>query len=351
MKVLKKIIVIIVALVIIVSGVIIIIDPFFHYHKPLIFINYFMDNNQQRYMNDGIVKRFEYNAIITGTSMTENFKNSQFDKLFHTNSIKVPFSGGSYKEVNNILQVALKNNKNIKYILRGLDYGEINEKFDKMSYDSYPEYLYDNNLFNDYKYVLNRGAFFQSLLNILKSFSKKEKINFDEYSSWRNSKNKKGKEIVLRTYKRLPKEKKEKVLSKREMEKIDKNIEKNVIKIPKEYPDVKFIYFITPYSIVYWDELNQKNELEKQISAEKYMIEKILEIPNIELYSFYSNYSLVTDLENYKDSEHYIGEINDQILCWIKAGEYRLSKKNYKEYIRKNLEFYKNYNYDKIFQN
>lgn len=351
MKVLKKIIVIIVALIMIVSGVIIIIDPFFHYHKPLIFINYFMDNNQQRYMNDGIVKRFEYNAIITGTSMTENFKNSQFDKLFHTNSIKVPFSGGSYKEVNNILQVALKNNKNIKYILRGLDYGEINEKFDKMSYDSYPEYLYDNNLFNDYKYVLNRGAFFQSLLNILKSFSKKEKINFDEYSSWRNSKNKKGKEIVLRTYKRLPKEKKEKVLSKEEIKKIDKNIEENVIKVPKKYPDVKFIYFITPYSIVYWDELNQKNELKKQIRAEEYMIEKILEVPNIELYSFHSNYDLVTDLENYKDSEHYIGEINDRILNWIKTGEYRLSKENYKEYIRKNLEFYKNYNYDKIFQN
>lgn len=351
MKVLKKIIVIIVALIMIVSGVIIIIDPFFHYHKPLIFINYFMDNNQQRYMNDGIVKRFEYNAIITGTSMTENFKNSQFDKLFHTNSIKVPFSGGSYKEVNNILQVALKNNKNIKYILRGLDYGEINEKFDKMSYDSYPEYLYDNNLFNDYKYILNRGAFFQSLLNILKSFSKKEKINFDEYSSWRSDKNKKGKEIVLRTYKRLQKEKVEKVLSKEEIKKIDKNIEENVIKVPKKYPDVKFIYFITPYSIVYWDELNQKNELKKQIRAEEYMIEKILEVPNIELYSFYSNYDLVTDLKNYKDSEHYIGEINDRILNWIKTGEYRLSKENYKEYIRKNLEFYKNYNYDKIFQN
>lgn len=349
MKIFKKIIFIVILLILLVSGTVIIVDPFFHYHKPLSFINYFMNNNQQRYMNNGIVRNFDYNAIITGTSMTENFKSSQFDELFNTNSVKVPFSGGSYKEINDNIEVALRNNKNIKYILRGLDYWKINEEFSKMSYDSYPEYLYDNDIFNDYKYILNRGSFFQSLINILKSISSKSKINFDEYSSWWNDKG--GKEVVLRTYERPKQENIEKFLSQEDIKRVDKNIEENVIKLPKQYPDTKFIYFITPYSIVYFDELNQKNEIEKQIMTEKYMIEKILEIPNIELYSFFNKYEMITNLDNYKDAGHYIGHINDQILIWIKNKKYRLTKENYEEYIDKNLEFYKNYDYESIFKN
>lgn len=349
MKIFKRIIFTIMFLIIFVSGIVIGIDPFFHYHKPLTFINYFMVNNQQRYMNNGIVKNFDYNAIITGTSMTENFKSSQFDKLFNVNSIKVPFSGGSYKEINDNVETALKNNKNIKCVLRGLDYGGINQEYNHMRYNSYPTYLYDNNIFNDYKYILNRGSFFQCLLNIFTSFSiDNKKIDFDKYSSWRNQE--KGKGIVLRTYRRPEKENIEKFLSEEDIKRIDKNIEENVTKLPKQYPNVKFIYFITPYSIVYFDDLNQKGEIEKQITAEKYMIEKILEIPNIELYSFFDNYEMITNLDNYKDAGHYMEHINEQILVWIKDKKYRLTKENYQEYINNNLKFYKYYDYNKIFE-
>ena len=45
-----------------------------------------------------------------------------------------------------------------------------------------------------------------------------------------------------------------------------------------------------------------------------------------------------------------MGKINDKILYWISKKEYQLTKENYEEYIRKNLEFYKNYNYDSIFE-
>ena len=54
----------------------------------------------QRYINNGIVKHFDYDAIIMGSSMIENFKNSQFDELFETSSIKIPLSGSTFKEVN-----------------------------------------------------------------------------------------------------------------------------------------------------------------------------------------------------------------------------------------------------------
>lgn len=329
----------------------IVIDPYFHYHKPLFFINYFMNRNRERYINKGIIKYFDYNAVILGTSMTENFKSSQFDKLFNTNSIKIPFSGGSYKEINNAMELVLKNNINIKHILRGLDYGKINEEYDKMTYNSYPEYLYDDNFFNDYKYWWNKEILIEGIgKDLLYTLLKRKTTSFDEYANWEKYYIS-GKEEVLKTYKRPEKENIEKFLSEEDIKRIDKNTEENVTKLPKQYPNVKFIYFITPYSIVYFDELNQKGEIEKQISAEKYMIQKILEIPNIELYSFFNNYEMITNLDNYKDAGHYMEHINEQILVWIKDEKYRLTKENYQEYIDKNLEFYKNYDYETIFDN
>lgn len=327
---------------------VIIIDPYFHYHKPLSFLSYRLGN--QRYINNGIIKHFDYNAIIIGTSMTENFKSSQFDKLFNVNSIKVPFSGGSYKEINDNLETSLKLHKDIKYVLRGLDYNAINQEYTSIRYTFYPTYLYDENFFNDYKYWWNKEILMKGILiTLINTILRKNTTSFDEYSNWNNSFIS-GKKEVLKNYKRVKKVKIEKNLSQEDIERINKNIEKNVIRLPKQYPNIKFIYFITPYSIVYFDELNQKGEIKKQILAEKYMIEKILEIPNIELYSFFNNYEIIINLNNYRDVGHYMGHINDEILIWIKDKKYRLTKENYQEYINKNLEFYKSYNYNKIFE-
>ena len=54
------------------ASITIYIDPLFHYHAPL--KNYEYPINNERYQNDGITRHFTYDGIITGTSMTENFK-------------------------------------------------------------------------------------------------------------------------------------------------------------------------------------------------------------------------------------------------------------------------------------
>ena len=133
----------------------IIIDPYFHYHAPLNFLEYPIEN--ERYQNDGIVKHFQYNAIITGTSMTDNFKTSEFDEIFEVDSIKVPFPGARFKEINENLERAVQANPEIKIIVRALDYDFLLFDKDAVRYepDFYPTYLYDNKLYNDVKYFFN----------------------------------------------------------------------------------------------------------------------------------------------------------------------------------------------------
>ena len=67
----------------------------------------------QRTQNNGIVRNFDYDGLITGTSITENFKSSEMDNIFGTSSIKVPYKGGSFKEVGDNISVALENNEQL----------------------------------------------------------------------------------------------------------------------------------------------------------------------------------------------------------------------------------------------
>ena len=50
------------------------VDPYFHFHKPLENLSYRLYS--ERYMNSGIAKNFEYDALITGKTNCDGFSNS-----------------------------------------------------------------------------------------------------------------------------------------------------------------------------------------------------------------------------------------------------------------------------------
>ena len=56
------------------------VDPLFHYHAPLDGLAYPLED--ERYINDGILRHFDYDAVIAGSSMTENFKTSEANILY-----------------------------------------------------------------------------------------------------------------------------------------------------------------------------------------------------------------------------------------------------------------------------
>lgn len=96
------------------------IDPYFHFHAPITDKYYYLLDSQ-RYQNNGVMRMFDYDSVITGTSMTENFKTSEAEKIFGGTFIKTPFFGASYKEIDTNLQTAFDANPNIKMVIRGLD--------------------------------------------------------------------------------------------------------------------------------------------------------------------------------------------------------------------------------------
>lgn len=330
------------------GGLTIIIDPFFHYHKPLEWLQYPIED--ERYQNFGIAKHFQYDAIITGSSMTDNFKTSEANELFQADFIKIPYSGAFYKEVNDTLVAAIESNPDIRIVIRGLDASYMAVDKDKYVYDTYPDYLYDDNFANDVNYFWNKNVLFDYSLKVL-AYTRQggRTTSFDKYINW-NSYSVFGKEAVDSVYQRPEKNETEQVWQSGDRETLEKNIEQNVIRLIENNPNITFYLFIPPYSIYNWDSWNQNGTLLYQLEAQKRTIEMLVQYDNIKLFGFFNNFDLVCDLSHYKDAVHYSEDINSQILHWMITGQYQLTEQNYLTYCQEVEKFYLSYDYDSLFE-
>lgn len=322
------------------------VDPLFHYHAPNPKYEYPLFS--ERYMNDGITRHFEYDAVITGTSMTENFKTSLFDDLFGTDSIKVPVAGARYKEVNDILERAYTYNDNIRVVMRCLDLTMLIDDKDFAEYDEYPDYLYDDKIYNDVHYLFNKDIFYEYtdyVFEFMKAGGKS--TSFDAYKNWNGNyiydANK-----LRKTYQRKDIVSREPYLTEEEQNLLIGNLEQNVISIAKKHPETEFYLYFPPYSILYWDDEVRTGKYNRDIEAQRLAIEMLLPYENIHLYSFFDDYIMICDLSNYIDSIHYGQKYSDQIIMNMKDKKGLLTKDNYEQYLYM-LEFYELFDYDQFF--
>lgn len=322
------------------------VDPYFHYHKPLKGISYRLYS--ERYMNHGIAKNFEYDAIITGSSMNQNFKATLMDELFEVNSIKIPFSGAGFQEVKNHLDAALSTHDDVKYVLWGLDYNGLHREHYHKGYDEYPDYLYDKNVFNDVSYVWNKNIIFEGLvIDLLRTLQREPSTTFDEYSTWDVGS---GWEHISQTYHRS-----EEIVPMMEVDEesfawiVEENIQINIVDLANKYPDTQFLLFYTPYSALYWESIYRDGTFERQLECERIATELMLECDNIRLFNFCQETEITGDVNNYRDKEHYVAEINDMIMQWIAEGRGLVTKDNYMDIINWEREYYTNYDYDSLY--
>lgn len=333
-------------------GLVVYVDPFFHYHSPRENIEY--DLYDERYQNDGILRSFDYDTIITGSSLAENFRPSVCDKIFGGTAVKAPFAGGSYKEVNDTLTRAFSYNDNIKTVIRCLDYDKFFDSKDLVEYslDSYPNYLYDDKLINDVKYVFNKEIIYVALKELLNvSSSGNMRSSLDEYKSQMNVYSF-GKEAVNAFYSRDPNAeiKPMEQITEEAYATIKGNIEQNVIALAVEHPETEFYFFFSCENIYFKDLRYTIGWTEKYLMAEKYIIELLLPYENIHVYSFYTDYDQVYNLDAYHDIAHYDADTCDKLLQWLHDGKGLLTEDNYMDYWEEAYDYYMNLDYDSVYE-
>ncbi len=331
------------------------LDPLFHYSAPRNGWYYDLLDKYERLQNDGILRHFDYDAMIVGSSMCQNFKPSEADELFGTKTVKTCFSGGTWKETSDVIKRALSYNPDIKYVFRGLDYGMLMNDKDKLGYDpsSYPTYLTNSNPFDDIEYLLNKTVIFDYVIPMVESrrAGQQEGVrSLDEYENFDDYAAKFGLEALTELYGDLSYKGKgtEQQLSDDEAERLRASIKQNITDIAESYPNTQFYCFIPPFSILGWMNYSEQGEIDKMIDAEQILIEALLKYDNIKLYSFNDMPQIISDLDNYMDKGHYSEDINSLIMKNMRDDTGLITSENYKDYLAKEKSFFNGYDYDSI---
>jgi len=300
-----------------------IIDPFQQYRKAQ-FYKPIYDN--ERYLNPGLSKTYDYRQIIIGSSMTENFILSDVKEILGFNKpIKFCMSGATAYEMKIMLDYAYQHRK-IDAVLYGLDFFSFTGNTTRLfkGEGSLPFYLYDNNLFNDYRYLLSFDTF-KFFVDSLTPSKPTLMFDFNRMYQWQHVIS----ESDFNGSDRISEWKKKDGFhpdyhnAEYSVELMKKNVDSNLIPVIRAHPETTFYIFYPPYSILAFKDMQTQGWLHSIEQFKQYTYNRLAHYPNVKIYDFQASKEVTCNLDNYKDLLHYHQRINTWMLHRMKNENYR----------------------------
>ena len=301
-------------------------DPFFHYHKPWFGLKAALTDKE--YQCIGSLRTFDYDSLIVGSSVAENYNNGWFNDGFHCNAIKAVRSYGATADLCYLLDSAYEKH-NLDYVFYSMDTSSLAaDPTPTYELTGCPMYLYDKNPFNDVKYLYNKGVLFEKIPYMVANslFGNYDENNSYNWAQWKEF----NQDMALGLYLR-----KAQIAPMKEASHYQAVLEANVSLVKTQvenHPETKFIIFFPAYSMLFWDNLYRTGDLEAYLYNMEHAIGTLVAYENVEMYYFQDETDIITNLENYMDTLHFSPEINhymaDQIIRQNPA--YQLTKENYK---------------------
>jgi|APSaa5957512622_1039677.scaffolds.fasta_scaffold01864_6 hypothetical protein len=284
----------------------------------------FYDFNE-RHITPGIIKQYDFNAVLLGTSMMQNSKPSQVDKLYNVKAVKLSFPAATILEQEFVFKHAAEKQP-LKLVIFSID--SISFSNDKESLgDEFPHHLYNLNHTNIYKYFFDfyllkkmRKINFLSIYN-----GRKYEYNFDKVGYWGDSKV--YSKISLFDSYHSP------VFKNLEfkpdlIKNVSKNLEYIFEPMIKKNPNTEFLVFFPPYSILYWARYSKSGHLKDQLTFKANIYNSLKKYKNVKLFDFQIEKSITHNFNNYCDIMHYSPKINEYIIENLKNEKYLINEGN-----------------------
>ena len=304
-------------------GTVVLIDPFEIYHQATAFIPP-ITNGTQNYANAGIAKSYEYDSVIIGSSMTENFRPSQMDSLLGGRFVKLCINGGSPFNHKQMMDLAFSTH-DVVHVFYGLDVEALTYFYTTPKCEM-PDYLYDDDLFNDTAYWFNHSVLLRYIPQCLSTLGQSDPDQRDTMYMWGDlyayGRDAALSEVTI-TGETVDQGELPEIPELSQQSRL--NIYNNLLPFIEEHPDTEFIVFFPPYSLVQWVDFYQKGTMVYHLSQKEAIIRILLGYDNVQVYDFQAELDWVTDLDNYIDAWHYGPWINDAIVERVAAGENRIT--------------------------
>jgi len=315
------------SLMIIIGAIVIFIDPFFHYHKPWFGLKAVLTDKE--YQCIGSLRNFDYDSLIVGSSVAENYYNGWFNEGFGCTAVKAVRSYGATADLCYILDAAYENH-NLEYIFYSMDTSSLAaDPIPTYELTGCPMYLYNKNYFDDVEYLYNKGVLFEKIPYMIANSLIGDYDTNDSYNwaQWKEF----NQDMALGLYIRTPG-----IAPMKEKEYYQNVLDANINLVKKQieaHPETQFKIFFPAYSMLFWDNLYRTGDLEAYLYNMEQAMEALLTCENVKLFYFQNDREVITNLENYMDIIHFSPEINHYICECISSGKNKVSEDNYREII------------------
>lgn len=319
-------------LLLLAAAIVAAVDPFFHYHVPFGSLKAVVTKSE--YQCIGTVRNFDYDGIVLGSSVAENYNNRWFDGAFGGKTIKGIKSSAATVDLLYYLKEAFaaRGEGGLKNIYYSLDLFALTADAERIFPDTdMPLYLYNRNPFDDVQYLWNKDVLFEHIpylfaMTYLDDYDEGQSYNWWQYKTF-------SKEETLKHYRRT-----EEIVPPLSEENYRKNVDRNIAMLEEvvaAHPEATFRFSYPPYSMLWWDAEYRAGKTEQNLYAAQAAAESLLPYKNVEMYYFQNDEALITNLDNYMDAVHFSADINRSMVEWMKEGKYRLTQDNYRDEIGK----------------
>lgn len=325
------------------AGIMYVTDPLIRYGKENGLFTYY--EYAEMYSNPGIARNYEYDTVLVGTSMIQNTDVQECNEYFDCNMVRLPYSGGTCYNMKTILDVCFESDNAIETVYWELDEFQLFSAHDAPRYPL-PEYLYREDHGEDLCYLLNLDIFYHyTLNNVLGTLRGEQQLVAREGETFTGDFSEEG---TLRSYHR-PEQSSTQMETTYYQNKVALNLENNIIPLLEENPETEFVFFMVPFSIIYWDNEVRQGTFDATIHGVEYAIGRLLEYENVQIYFYHDEWDIATNLDNYKDYSHYGKWINSWLTQAIAADESRLTKENYKAVLKEMHAYICSYDFSSCF--
>ncbi|HKM03994.1 MAG TPA: SGNH/GDSL hydrolase family protein [Lachnospiraceae bacterium] len=311
-----------------IAMIIITIDPFFHYHGPMGSLKTVL--TEREYQMTGSIQHLNYDSIILGSSVAENYNNQWFDEGFECTTIKAIRASGPTADLMYYLNKAYTNHT-IKNVFYSLDtFALITDSTTSFKESGFPMYLLNGTGMDDISYVLNKDVLLEKIPYML-AYSYLVPYHEGDSYSWYQWKEGlfNNKEALLERYV-YPSNRAEMKEKTYYEEQLNGNI-----KLMKEqieaHSETKFFLLFPPYSMLWWNDMYYLGDTDAYLYCVEKAIEDLVDYENVKLYYFQNDREIILDLNKYMDTIHFSREVNQEIADCIIADQGRLRKETYCE--------------------
>lgn len=305
-------------------------DPLQIYHKPYFRETTFSTDMRRQAL--GIIKHYDFDSYIIGTSMLENTSAKEANEKLGGKWVNIALADSSFNERAVILNYLFEHKKP-KTIIYSID---MDSHFRKNSNTAHYDFLYNANEIDDIRIYF--GIRYSSCL-IKNTLECGQKVDLENLQKW-SFKEKKALE-GFGGFQNWPKAEQQRLLNLNnqkiatqvDIKEFQESFNRFILPFIEQNPNTQFELIIPPYSILQYVFI-KRDFTRSQFAMElKWLLQATKNYQNVRVYGF-DDLDYVENIANYRDFKHYNVDMNSFQLDAIKDRNHILTLENVDSYLQ-----------------